>query len=179
MQSSSSLNIVHTSLFLDFSPLTYNFLSDYFLSAFSSSIVIWTRCCLNSSSSLDIVYISFSLSLPRLTISCPSPFSQFPVLSPLFYLHSPLHVVTTLVQYQTYGVFLCTVSSCCEQCWIPSASVMSSTVSALGRNSSCLACLWTSFHLYIHIPWPFPPVCGVADNTKKKKKNNGGFTLFF
>ena len=31
----------------------------------------------------------------------------------------------------------------------------------------------------IYIPWPFPPVWGVADNTKETNKNNGGFTPFF
>ena len=34
-------------------------------------------------------------------------------------------------------------------------------------------------HLSIYIPWPFPPVWGVADNTKETTKNNRGFTLFF
>ena len=33
--------------------------------------------------------------------------------------------------------------------------------------------------IYIYIPWPFPPVWGVADNTKETNKNNGGFTPFF
>ena len=33
--------------------------------------------------------------------------------------------------------------------------------------------------LSIYIPWPFPPVWGVADNTKETNKNNGGFTPFF
>ena len=31
---------------------------------------------------------------------------------------------------------------------------------------------------YIYIPWPFPPVWGVADNTNRTK-SNGGFTPFF
>ena len=31
----------------------------------------------------------------------------------------------------------------------------------------------------IYIPWPFPPVWGVADNTKETNKNNGDFTPFF
>ena len=30
----------------------------------------------------------------------------------------------------------------------------------------------------IYIPWPFPPVWGVADSTKEHE-NNGGFTPFF
>ena len=30
-----------------------------------------------------------------------------------------------------------------------------------------------------YIRWPFPPVWGVADNTKETDKNNGGFTPFF
>ena len=30
----------------------------------------------------------------------------------------------------------------------------------------------------IYIPWPFPPVWGVADNTKEQQ-NNGDFTPFF
>ena len=34
-------------------------------------------------------------------------------------------------------------------------------------------------YLSIYIPWPFPPVWGVADNTKKNNKNNRGFTPFF
>ena len=34
-------------------------------------------------------------------------------------------------------------------------------------------------NLSIYIPWPFPPVWGVADNTKETNKNNGGFTPFF
>ena len=34
-------------------------------------------------------------------------------------------------------------------------------------------------YLSIYIPWPFPPVWGVADNTKETNKNNGGFTPFF
>ena len=33
--------------------------------------------------------------------------------------------------------------------------------------------------LSIYIPRPFPPVWGVADNTKETNKNNGGFTPFF
>ena len=33
--------------------------------------------------------------------------------------------------------------------------------------------------LSIYIPWPFPPVWGVADNTKETTKNNRGFTPFF
>ena len=36
-----------------------------------------------------------------------------------------------------------------------------------------------TFDLSIYIPWPFPPVWGVADNTKETNKNNGGFTPFF
>ena len=36
------------------------------------------------------------------------------------------------------------------------------------------------FSIYLfYIPWPFPPVWGVADNTKETNKNNGGFTPFF
>ena len=33
--------------------------------------------------------------------------------------------------------------------------------------------------LSIYIPWPFPPVWRVADNTKETTKNNRGFTPFF
>ena len=41
--------------------------------------------------------------------------------------------------------------------------------------------LWVTFlRFYLfYIPWPFPPVWGVADNTKETNKNNGGFTPFF
>ena len=35
-----------------------------------------------------------------------------------------------------------------------------------------------SSSFYIYIPWPFPPVWGVADNTKEQR-NNGDFTPFF
>ena len=39
---------------------------------------------------------------------------------------------------------------------------------------------WHLIHIRsIYIPWPFPPVWGVADNTKETNKNNGGFTPFF
>ena len=34
------------------------------------------------------------------------------------------------------------------------------------------------YQLSIYIPRPFPPVWGVADNTKETNKNNGGFTPF-
>ena len=30
-------------------------------------------------------------------------------------------------------------------------------------------------YIYIYIPWPFPPVWGVADNTKKTTHTMGGF----
>ena len=36
-----------------------------------------------------------------------------------------------------------------------------------------------SFYLSIYMPWPFPPVWGVADNTKETTKTMGGFTSFF
>ena len=56
------------------------------------------------------------------------------------------------------------------------------------ESSLCLTlkCWWYASikvrilrNLSIYIPWPFPPVWGVANNTKETNKNNGGFTPFF
>ena len=64
--------------------------------------------------------------------------------------------------------------------WQVACQCTSKNFENLSRRSNFQQLTLYIFTIYsIYIPWPFPPVWGVADNTKETNKNNGGFTPFF